>query len=197
MKSMVFIDYQNFNIGMRNYLSSIREKHFNINYLNFAHELNKRLTIKSSLMKTYLFAYKPCKELMELPFYKNYYGWLSGVKNKPFFEVIEGSQEVRRASKDTPIDINDTSTYTTQEKGTDINLAVNMLSKGYQNAYDIAILVSGDTDYIPVVKELHHLGKLVVLASFPSQNISKYDEYKDAYIKMDLELLKECEAKKE
>ena len=179
---------------MRNYLSSVSEKHFNINYLNFAQELNNKLSIKSTLMKTYLFAYKPCNELMKLPAYQGYYNWLSGIKNKPFFEVVEGSQEVRRLSKDTPIDINDTTTYTTQEKGTDINLAVNMLSKGYQNAYDVAILVSGDTDYIPVVKELHHLGKVVVLAAFPNQNISKYDEYKDAYIKMDVSFLKKSKS---
>ena len=114
------------------------------------------------------------------------------MKSKPLFEVIEGTQEIRQISKDTKIDITNPSTYTTQEKGTDINLAVNMLSKGYQNAYDVAILLSGDTDYIPVIRELHHLGKIVVLATFPTQNVSKYDEYRDIHIKMNLQFLKSC-----
>ena len=76
--------------------------------------------------------------------------------------------------RSTPINISDSSTYTTEEKGTDINVAVNMLSKAYTNAYDIAILVSGDTDYVPVVQQLHNIGKIVVLATLPHQNVSKY-----------------------
>lgn len=196
MRTMVFIDYQNFNISMRNYISSVQEKPFNIDYLNLAQKLNNKLSIKSTLMKTYLFAYKPCNDLMQLTTYYNYYQWLSGIKNKPFLEIIEGTQEIRQISKDIPININDTSTYTTQEKGTDINLAVSMLSKGYQNAYDIAILVSGDTDYIPVIKELHHLGKIVILAVLPNQNITKYDMYKDASLKIDINFLKTLLPKK-
>ena len=63
---------------------------------------------------------------MQLTTYYNYYQWLSGIKNKPFLEIIEGTQEIRQISKDIPINTNDTSTYTTQEKGTDINLVINM-----------------------------------------------------------------------
>lgn len=100
MKSMVFIDYQNFNIGMRNYLLSIKENLFNINLSTLAQELNSQLLIKSCLMKTYLFAYKPCDELLKLNSYNNYYNWLSSIKNKPYFEVIEGTQEIRKISKD-------------------------------------------------------------------------------------------------
>ena len=190
MKSMVFIDYQNFNISIKDYFSSIKEKPFNVNFSALARELNNQLPTNPTLVKTYLFAYKPCDELLKLEPYRKYYTWLSGIKNKPFFEVIEGLQEIRGLPDGTQIDINDSSTYTTKEKGTDIRLAVNMLSKGYQNAYDVAILVSGDTDYIPVVEELHHLGKIVILATFPTQNITKYDEYRDFHINMDFEFLK-------
>lgn len=180
---------------MRNYLSYNKEKPFHVNYLKLTNRVNDRIHLGATLMKTYLFAYKPCEELMKLSHYQGYYNWLSGMKNKPFIEVIEGTQEIRPASKGIKIDVNNTSTYTTEEKGTDINLAVNMLSKGYQNAYDIAILISGDTDYIPVVRELHHIGKIVVLATLPNQNISKYKEYMDAHINIDLGVLKTCEIK--
>jgi len=56
----------------------------------------------------------------------------------------------------------------------------------------VAILVSGDTDYIPVIRELHHIGKIVVLASLPNQNIVKYEEYRDAHLRMDVNFLKTC-----
>ena len=192
MKSMAFIDYQNFEICKTEYLKSLKVNVFNINFQNLANCLNDRISLQPNLMKTFLFAYKPCDELLQLDMYRNYYNWLSGLRNKPFFEVIEGVQQLRPVNSSIPIDIYDNSTFKTKEKGTDINLAVNMLSKAYQNAYDIAILVSGDTDYIPVIKELHNLGKIVVLATFPTQNIKRYDVYRDAHIKIDIKLLKEC-----
>lgn len=181
---------------MREYIGQQNEKNFNINYSLLAQCINEKVKQNTVLMKTYLFAYRPCDELMKLTKHQQYYAWLSGIKNKPYFEVIEGTQEIRTINANTKIDIKNESTYRTEEKGTDINLAVNMLSKGYQNAYDVAILVSGDTDYIPVIRELHHLGKIVILASLPNQNIKKYDEYRDAHITIDMELLKKCSSLK-
>lgn len=52
------------------------------------------------------------------------------------------------------------------EKGIDILLATDMVSLAFRNAYDTAILVSGDSDYVPVVKEIQELGKRVENASF-------------------------------
>lgn len=80
------------------------------------------------------------------------------------------------------LDINNPQTYRTVEKETDINLATHMVAKGFQNAYDIAILVSGDTDYIKTVETLHNNGKIVVIAHFKHQNVSKYDGICDADI---------------
>ena len=67
-----------------------------------------------------------------------------------------------------------------------------MISKAYTNAYDVAILVSGDTDYLPVVKQLHNIGKIVVLATLPQQNISKYKGLYDQHIKITDEILQKC-----
>lgn len=192
MRSMAFIDYQNFEICKSAYLASIKEDKINVNFSVLANKLNEKISIKPTLMKTYLFAYKPCEELLKLTKYQSYYNWLSAIKNTSYFEVIEGTQEIRQLHKGTEIDINNPATYRTKEKGTDINLAVQMLSKAYQNAYDVAILISGDTDYIPVIRELHNIGKIVILATLPNQNVKKYDEYKDAHLKIDVDFLKTC-----
>ncbi len=41
-----------------------------------------------------------------------------------------------------------------KEKGVDVALAADLLTYGMTDDYDIAILVSGDSDYIPVLKKL-------------------------------------------
>lgn len=182
LRTMVFIDYQNFNINLQTHYYNKSGKGFrSINYQRLAKEINGKLPFQSQVLKTYLFAYKPCEQLMKLERYKKYYNWLENMRKTPYFEVIEGRQEVR--SKDgVQFDINDTHTYTTEEKETDINLATHMLAKGFQNAYDIAILVSGDTDYIKVVETLHNIGKTVVIAHFKHQNINKYEGIIDVHI---------------
>lgn len=190
-KTMTFIDYQNFNINMKNYYNEINEEFQNINYSLLAKEICTKIPISSEIIKTYLFAYRPCDKLLELDNYKKYYNWLCSIKNSPYFEVIEGIQEIRYY-KDKIFDINKSDTYTTEEKGTDINIAVHMLSKAYQNSYDIAVLISGDTDYVPVVEVLHQIGKIVVLATFPKQNISKYKNLYDQHISIDKRILQNC-----
>lgn len=181
MRTMVFIDYQNFNINLHSHFANNGLKTQSINYQKLAKAINAILPFKSQVVKTYLFAYKPCDKLMKLEKYSKYYEWLSNLRKTQYFEIIEGRQEVRTI-KGVKLDINDSKTYTTEEKETDINLATHMLAKGFQNAYDIAILVSGDTDYIKVVETLHNIGKTVVIAHFPHQAIEKYNGIIDSHI---------------
>lgn len=183
LRVMVFIDYQNFNINLYEHYRSKNKNSKNINYWALGKEINKIIPFQSEVIKTYLFAYKPCEKLMELEQYKKYYDWLSSLKNAPYLEVIEGRQEIRPYDEKT-FDIHNTQTYRTEEKETDINLATHMLSKGFQNAYDIAILVTGDTDYIKVVETLHGIGKIVVIAHFPHQNTTRYNGICDTNIIM-------------
>lgn len=50
----------------------------------------------------------------------------------------------------------------TEEKGSDVNLASYLLLDGFQNAYDCAIVVSGDSDLAtPIEMARNHLGKTV------------------------------------
>lgn len=52
------------------------------------------------------------------------------------------------------------------EKKVDIGIAVDIISLGYENAYDTAVLVSGDGDFVPVVKKLKEIGKNVEVWAF-------------------------------
>lgn len=50
------------------------------------------------------------------------------------------------------------------EKGTDINLATDMLVGAFNNSYDVAIIVSADQDYKKVINTIKSTGKVVELA---------------------------------
>ena len=54
-----------------------------------------------------------------------------------------------------------------REKGVDVRLATDMLVHAAWNNYDVAILVSGDADFEPVVRRVRDLGKKVYISFFP------------------------------
>lgn len=55
-----------------------------------------------------------------------------------------------------------------KSKGVDIALTKDMLAHAFLDNYDLALLVSGDGDYVPLVQEVKRLGKLVSVAAFAS-----------------------------
>lgn len=63
------------------------------------------------------------------------------------------------------------------EKGVDVKIAIDLLVGAYEDIYDTAILVSSDTDLIPAIKKIKHLGKKVEYIGFahkPSLAMQKY-----------------------
>ena len=60
----------------------------------------------------------------------------------------------------------------TEEKGSDVNIASHLLLDACKNAYDVAILVSNDSDlFCPVRMARQDLGKKVFMIS-PHQRVS-------------------------
>ena len=52
------------------------------------------------------------------------------------------------------------------EKGVDVAIVTDMLVLAFRNAYDTAILVSGDTDLVEAVRAIKAMGKRVEIAMF-------------------------------
>lgn len=52
------------------------------------------------------------------------------------------------------------------QKGVDVDLATDMILFACRNHYDVAILVSGDGDFIPAVEKVKDMGKRVEIACF-------------------------------
>jgi len=52
------------------------------------------------------------------------------------------------------------------EKKVDISMAIDIISLGYEDAYDTAVLISGDGDFVPVVKKVFEMGKKMEVWAF-------------------------------
>ena len=55
----------------------------------------------------------------------------------------------------------------TEEKGVDVRIATDMIMLAWVDAYDVAILVSADSDFVPVAQFLQTKGKKIVHGQFP------------------------------
>ncbi len=55
----------------------------------------------------------------------------------------------------------------TEEKGVDTRIVADMISLAWANAYDVAVLVSADRDFVPVTEFLQTKGIKVMHGAFP------------------------------
>ncbi|MDZ8241574.1 MAG: NYN domain-containing protein [Nostoc sp. ChiQUE01a] len=70
-------------------------------------------------------------------------------------------------------------------KGVDIQMTVDILSHVYQNNVDTVCLLSGDGDYLPVIKEIISKGKRILIGAFSNGLHSSLIQLADAVINLD------------
>ena len=51
-----------------------------------------------------------------------------------------------------------------------------MLSHAFRDNYEVAVLVAGDGDYVPVVQEVQRLGKIVFVWFFENEGLNPNPE---------------------
>ncbi|HEY0088602.1 MAG TPA: NYN domain-containing protein [Candidatus Lokiarchaeia archaeon] len=100
------------------------------------------------------------RKLHEIFLYEGVLYPISSEKKKWYKDLKNKSGYVIKASFD-KITYNNTI-----EKKIDIQIAIDVISLAYENAYDTAALVSGDGDFIPVIEKLLELKKNVELWAF-------------------------------
>lgn len=123
---------------------------------------------------------------------EKYYHWLTGMKNAPYTDVIEGRYVARPVDETIPMEIDKKNTYYKVEKGTDINLAVHAISKAFYNSYDIAFILSADSDYTEVYEILKSIGKIAVVVGVKGQNINKFKSMVDNTILLEENFFDMC-----
>lgn len=211
---MVFIDFENFDIAKYQYykkkciedaevkdgadgISGEEKVEIRVPKLDFnklPKEVTGLLEQQHTLVKTFLFAPKPDDFLINDTKRKSVYNWINGMKNQDFFTVIEGRHVARPVlgyTRDT-MKLENPASYYVEEKGTDVNLASHIITKGLHNAFDTAIIMSGDTDYIPVMDILNSIGKSVVVVGIKGQNLNSFKHHSDAQIVLDDDFFQKC-----
>lgn len=79
------------------------------------------------------------------------------------------------------------------EKETDVNLAVDMVVGAYEDRFDVAMLVAGDTDYVRAVREVQARGKRVVWCHLPAQkHTDQLSQLCDERCELDEKFLRTC-----
>ncbi|MDR3135916.1 MAG: NYN domain-containing protein [Coriobacteriales bacterium] len=198
-RTMVFIDYENFEISRKSLYtrsdSGITENR-QVPWLDIARlpkELISLLAPNYFLVKTFLFIPEPDEFLMKAEWRKKNYDFLKGLGNTDFFSVVPGRHVARPRILGQEMEVNKSDTYFIDEKGSDVNIAVQMIVKAFHNSYDTAIVLSGDTDYIPIYDVLDSIGKTVIVVGIKGQNLSRFKSHTDKQITLDLEFLRKCE----
>lgn len=103
--------------------------------------------------------------------YKSQQSFFSRIKQTPFLELKLGRLEKRGGIL--------------IEKGVDVLITVDMIKYARNNAYDTAILVSGDGDFAPALEFLKEFGKHIENAYFSKGRSNNLANHSDRFINLD------------
>jgi uncharacterized LabA/DUF88 family protein len=93
---------------------------------------------------------------------------------------------------------------TGNEKQTDVSIAVDLLSMAYENAYDVAVLFSQDSDLTPAVLQVFKTAKqcrrdVFIASAFPSKTTEgrQYGVPHSFWIHIDEQVYRQCEDRRD
>jgi uncharacterized protein (TIGR00288 family) len=72
-----------------------------------------------------------------------------------------------------------------KEKEADIRLATELIARGFNDSYDVAVVVTGDKDFLRAVQYVQDQGKVVKVAAFEHTISGDLRRTADEYISLD------------
>ena len=169
---MIFIDGSNLYHSLKN--------HFGRTDLDIG-KFSQRLLARRRLNRIYYYNSKVgYKEEPER--YKQQQAFFAGVNAVPYTELRLGR-----------LVYNNWPSMPPYEKGTDVQLAIDMLTHSFRDNYDVAILVAGDSDFVGALQAVKDTGKHVEVALFGRAGTSwPLRRVADKVIPINSRLLKDC-----
>jgi len=165
----IFIDGSNFYHGCRNALPAGTAVDFSA--------LARKLVGERQLIRIYFYTAVVRRADGEQR-YENQQKFLERLNHLDYFQVKLGRLMPRG--------------NTVVEKGVDVNIAVDMLRYAYSDAYDTAILVTGDGDFATAVEAVKDRGKHVENAYFAVGRSQELQRVCDRFIQLDETYLLDC-----
>lgn len=176
----IYIDEPNFYHGLKSMGKKFREFQF-----DFA-KMGRKITTKNRQLIGINYYSTPFKQQRNATIYQEQQKFFARLKKEKINVIlcktkyrIENSNAVIQRSKGTI-------------KGDDISIAVDMLSDAYEDVYDVGILVSSDGDFVPLVKRLISLGKIVELLYFEKLKSWDLVVICNSYREVSKSLLRKC-----
>ena len=175
---MLFIDGSNIYHRLRDN-PHLRNNHQpnDIDYGKFA----TKLAGQRRFVRSYYYGAR-LDQTRELDRYKSQQSFYNKLENIPRFELRLGQLRYPPNFPASP----------SYEKGVDIRLATDMLVHAFQNHYDVAILVSSDTDFVDVVQGVKNAGKNVEVALFGQLGSEALRKVADEVVEIDALFLNDC-----
>ena len=171
----IFIDGSNFYHSVKDTFG------IHDNQVDFARLIE--LLKKDRLLTTVYYYNAPLDRGHNRYIYRKQQKFFSYLKRIPGFHVILcNMRKIRRPDGG----------FVFEVKGDDIHLATDMLSHAYENIYDTAILVSGDGDFVPVIRRVQKLGKKVENAYFQVSRSTFLKKVCDSSVLLDRVLIEKC-----
>jgi uncharacterized LabA/DUF88 family protein len=169
---MVFVDGSNLYHSLKN--------HFKRTDLDLGRFCQKLLRRRQLIRIYYYNATVGQKQEPEL--YKQQQSFFNGIKAIPYTELRLGRLVYTNWPSVPPY-----------EKGTDVQLATDMITHSYKGNYDVAILVAGDNDFAGAVQAVKDNGKHVEVALFGKAGTSQeLRSSSDMVIDINARFLRDC-----
>src|SRR5258708_3687166 len=158
MKVVIFFDGQNFYRSLQRYDDSLR-----VDYDRLATWITQQVGGPNALFSG---AYYYVGLSADAPAVVE--GFLEGLELRPGYSV-KREPRVRRSGRCPHCGVE--YEYTT-EKRVDTRLVADLLQHAASGAFDAAVLVSGDDDFVPAVEAVNALGKQVWVATWSAEELS-------------------------
>jgi len=141
-------------------------------------KLARKLVGDRELVRTYYYA-APVPQEMNPAVHESQARFLASFDYADYFEVKLGRIEPRPGGR-------------WEEKGVDAQLATDMVFFAARNLYEVAILVSGDGDFVHTVQAVKDLGKHVENAYYREGHSRELQRKCDKFIELTDDYLKNC-----
>lgn len=189
---MVFVDGWNLAVGFKDYLKELElsSDDYTINFERFPMELAGE---KRSLANTHFYI-GAVSQQDDPDGYASQQRFFSALRRLPRFDLHEGRLVPRERFASCPYCEKTFQQRFRIEKGADVQMAADILFGAFLGQYDTALLVSNDTDFIHIVKQVQQLRGKVQNADFANRvgDSRLAAECDVPAISMDKEFLKAC-----